>query len=365
MLRYRDTWTTWGTLATFLFLSTVSAAGAAVESPVPNAKPVPDMQVLPLPYAQATFEYVGRELTRYHFDATLRRPFWYPIVGPAGRSLTRMNMPSDPGRSVTQSAQPKIPEAPQDPAGHSHQTSVWISHKDVNGIDFWRDSGPIAGQIVHQTAREGLQYEDGPSAASLLTLNHWKDPQGKTLMIERRRATVKPLGDNSWWMIIDLQWEAPPGAPVTLGKTPFGPLGVRMAKTISVSDGGGRILNSAGQRNEAEAFRKPARWVDYSGPITSRQAGGIEIMDHPANPRHPTPFNTRDNGWMGPGLTLNEPLMIAPEKPVWLRYGLWVHAGVPDAAELERQWRAFAKEELASMKMKKAPETKKAPTKKP
>jgi len=36
---------------------------------------------------------------------------------------------------------------------------VWISHKDVNGIDFWRDGGPLAGQIVHQMRREGLQYQ--------------------------------------------------------------------------------------------------------------------------------------------------------------------------------------------------------------
>ena len=71
---------------------------------------------------------------------------------------------------------------------------------------------------------------------------------------------------------------------MTLGKTPFGPIGVRMAKTIGVTDGGGRILNSAGQRNEAEAFRKPARWVDYSGPITNEQTAGITLMDHPANP---------------------------------------------------------------------------------
>lgn len=329
----------------------VAAAVPAAETPLPDAKPVPDMQVLPLPYNQAAFEYQGRELTRYHFGDQLRRPFWYPIVGPAGRSLTRMNMPGDPGRSLTQAVQPQDPNAPEDPLGHSHQTSLWISHKDVNGIDFWRDGGPIAGQIVHQTSREGLQYDDGP-AASLLTLNHWNDPQGKTLMIERRRATVAPGEGDSWWMTIDLEFEAPPGGRVTLGKTPFGPIGVRMAKTIGVTDGGGRILNSAGQRNEAEAFRKPARWADYSGPITRQHAAGITLMDHPANLNHPSPFHVRDNGWMGISLTLENPVVITAEKPLRLRYGLWIHPDVPDLGTLDDHWQAFARSELVSMKKK-------------
>ncbi len=340
----------------------VSGTVPAAEPSLPDAKPVPDMQVLPQPYDQASFEHLGRELTRYHIGPELRRPFWYPIVGPAGRSLTRMNMPSDPGRSVTQAVQPADPNKPEDPRGHSHQNSVWISHKNVGGIDFWRDSGPIAGQIVHQTCREGLQYQDGPSAASLLSLNHWNDPQGTTLMVERRRATLAADEDGSWWMIVDLQFEAPPDGQVTLGKTAFGPIGVRMAKTISVADGGGRILNSAGQRNESEAFRKPARWADYSGPITNEHTAGITLMDHPKNPKHPSPFHVRDNGWMGACLTLDAPLTVTPEKPLRLRYGLWIHPGVPDAQKLDRQWQNFAREELASMETRKTPPKKAAPT---
>lgn len=341
------------TLGALLACATLAGAVCPADEPLPDAKPVPDMQVLPLPYDQASFEHLGRELTRYHFGPQLRRPFWYPITGPGGRSLTRMNMPGDPGRSLTRDAQPSDPFKPEDPLGHSHQTSVWIAHKDVSGIDFWRDGGPIAGQIVHQTCREGLEYEDSAGAASLLSLNHWNDPQGKTLLIERRRATVAPGEGDSWWLVVDLQFEAPPDGKVTLGKTPFGPIGVRMARSISVCDGGGRILNSAGQRNEAEALRKPACWLDYSGPIAKDQTAGIALMDHPANPRHPASFQLRDNGWMGVALTLDEPLEIVPQKPLRLRYGLWVHAGVPDAGQLDRQWQSFARQELASMQMKK------------
>ena len=349
-----DFLTVLGTMAATVTFATALVAQEVPQASLPDAKPVPDVQVIPLPYDQASFQHLGQELTRYHFGEGLRRPFWYPIMGPAGRSLTRMNMPGDPARSITQDEQPKDPNKPQDPSGHSHQNSVWISHKNVEGIDFWRDGGPIAGQIVHQQVREGLEYVDGMAAASLHSLNHWNDPQGKTLMVERRCATVATCDDGSWRMTIDLQFEAPPDGrgEVVLGKTAFGPIGVRMAKTIGVNDGGGRILNSEGQHNEPEAFRKPARWVDYSGPITREQTAGITLMDHPKNPGHPTPFHLRDNGWMGISPTLNHSITITRDQPLRLRYGLWIHPDVPDAKKIDGQWQQFACEELTDLKTK-------------
>ncbi len=329
-----------------------STIGLAADPELPKAKPVPDVQVLPEPYDQASFQFQGKELTRYHFGPELRHPFWYPIVGPGGRSLTRMNMPYDPGRSRTPDKQPKNPNKPDNPHGHSHQTSVWITYKDVNGFDFWRDSGPLAGQIVHMTDDKGLEYHEEDGTATLLTHNAWNDPDGNTLMFDRRMSTVFAGEGDSWWMIIDLQFEAPEDKPATLGKTPFGPIGVRMAKTIDVNDGGGRILNSEGQRNEKGAHWKKARWCDYSGPVTPDEAGGITLMNHPQNPHHPAEFHVRDNGWMGINLTRDAARVIEPGKPLRLRYALWVHSKAPDQATIERQWQSFAKRKLSVLKVK-------------
>jgi hypothetical protein len=58
---------------------------------------------------------------------------------------------------------------------------------------------------------------------------------------------VQVLDNAEWLLLIDTQLEAPANAPVTLGQTAFGLLGVRMAKTIGVNDGGGTIRNSEGQ----------------------------------------------------------------------------------------------------------------------
>ena len=309
----------------------VGGALAAEEVPsadteLPDAKQVPAVQVVPLPYDQASFQVGRLELTRYHFGPTLRRPFLYPVLGPEGRSLTRMGQPSDPH-------------------GHRHHYSVWIAHNDVEGVSFWADDSE--GRIVTLRVE---QYRDGGESslgASMLVSGVWRDAENRTLLLERRRITVEPGSGTdaaeNWTMAIDLELSAPGNQAVTFGQTPFGIIGVRMAKSIGVTEGGGRILNSAGQRNEAEMFRKPARWVDYSGPVTDAAAGGITLMDHPANPNHPAPFHVRDIGWMGACLTLDAPLTIEPGTPLRLRYGLWIHAGVPDRRTIDEIWTAFSR----------------------
>ncbi|MBN2293798.1 MAG: hypothetical protein JXM70_15325, partial [Pirellulales bacterium] len=57
-----------------------SSYSAVAETQLPAAKPVPDVQVIPLPYEQASFRHRGRELTRFHFGPSLRRPFCYPLT---------------------------------------------------------------------------------------------------------------------------------------------------------------------------------------------------------------------------------------------------------------------------------------------
>ena len=100
---------------------------------------------MPLPNHQASLCRDGKELTRYYFGPGLDRPFLYPIVGPAGRSLTRMGHPHDP---VT----------------HSHHNSVWITHHDVNGHDFWVDTS--GDTIKHKRI---VEYVDKGQTSSIVS----------------------------------------------------------------------------------------------------------------------------------------------------------------------------------------------------
>lgn len=291
--------------------------GNASEKTWKGPKPVPELQIVPLPYDQASFRRNGVEITRYHFGPGLERPFLYPIVGPFGRSLTRMGHPHDP-------------------ESHSHHNSVWITHHDVDGHNFWVDSS--GATIRHKRI---VEYIDEGVTSSIVSENEWTTKAGQVLLTETRTITVTLLEDDEWLLEIDMKLAAK-DQMVTLGKTPFGMIGVRMAKTLGVHDGNGRIRNSRGDVNEKEVFWKRARWVDYSGAIADGVVEGVTLLDHPQNKNHPSHFHVRNDGWMGASLTFDGPRKVLPGNPLHLRYGLYVHSDMKPAEEIESQWRRFA-----------------------
>ena len=292
-------------------------AGGIPAGELPEPKPVPRLQIVPMPYDQASFQRDGVEITRYHFGPGLHRPFLFPVIGPAGRSLTRMGHPHNP-------------------ESHSHHNSVWISHHDVGGVDFWGDRG--GGAIRH---RRIVKYEDEGETSFLVAENEWVDTEGKVLLNETRTVRVTLLPDKEWLLAIDLKLSAA-DEPVTLGKTPFGMIGIRVAKPLGVRDGGGCIRNCEGAVNEKAIFWKRARWVDYSGAIEDSVLEGVTLLDHPGNPNHPSHFHVRNDGWMGASLTFEAPREIQPAAPLHLRYGLYVHNKIKQTRDIDKQWNRFA-----------------------
>ena len=299
-----------------VFLAFLMGTNTRAQKALPKPKPVPRMQVIPMPYHQASFQRDGVEITRYHFGPGLHRPFLFPVIGPSGLSLTRMGHPLDP-------------------ESHSHHNSVWISHNDVGGVSFWSDRG--GGKIRHKRI---VKFEDVGERSTIVTENEWVTNVGKVLLLEIRRVTVLLLPDSEWLLIIDMEFKAK-DSTVTLGKTPFGMIGVRMAKTIGVNDGGGRIRNSEGAVNEKEVLWKRARWVDYSGAVTNKNLEGITLFDHPDNPNFPAYFHVRNDGWMGASLTFDGPRKIQPNEALHLRYGLYVHNDIKAKDALETKWKRF------------------------
>lgn len=306
---------------------------------LPDAKPVPRVQVIPLPEFQASFQLQGRELTRFRFDPTDKRPFWYPVQTSLAPSVIRMGHPHDP-------------------IGHRHHYGVWITHSAVSGVNFWDDEADngkekVRGSIRHQKV---LGYWDGEESAAMMTLNHWvAERDNRVLLIEKRHMEFRPAPDaTSWWLLVDSEFTASKGQTATFEPSPFGLMSARMAKTIGVIDGGGRILNSEGQVNEEQVFRKPATWCDYSGRLTNDAKGfaGITLMNHPQNPNHPTAYHVRNDGWMCACLSLVKPIEVNDTTPLHVRWGLWVHEGVPDRERCEAMWKSFSAMPPAEMNRK-------------
>lgn len=310
------------TVVALAIAAAFSMAGDAVQA-VGGVRPFATVQAVPLPYlSQVSFQRDGQELVQYHYGSRYERPFWFPLIGPAGRVVTRMGHPHDP-------------------TGHSHHNSVWVSHRSVNGANFWEDPGPA--RIVHQAVEK---LSDGPDAASLRVRNAWNGADGKPILIERRLTTVRPLADGEWMLVVELLI-TPAAGDVTFGKTSFGLFAARVAKTMSVHDGGGTIRNSEGAVNEKACFRKQARWIDYSGRVTADRINGITLMDHPSNANHPSAYHVRNDGWMGASFSLDGPVKLLEGKRLRLLYALYIHDGMPDVGRIDKQFDAFAKQKHA------------------
>jgi hypothetical protein len=262
----------------------------------------PRCQVLPLPDHQVSFQVDGAERLRWHFGPSYPRPFFYPLLGPSDSPLTRMGHPGAPD--------------------HDHHRSVWFAHAQVLGIDFWGDRTPAR---VRQ--KNWLQYQDGDDEAAMAVLLGWYDGHDpKELLEQELVAGLRPLPDGE--TLLELQAMFRPAAEsLEFGKTNFGFLAVRVAKNLSAHFGGGIITNSDGAVGEPAVFGKPARWVDYSGPVPKGGSEGITYFDHPTNPGFPTPWHVREDGWMGASVCLNGPLVVRRKEPLVLRYLLHAHRG--------------------------------------
>lgn len=305
------------TLAAFLTTGPPDAFAAAQTAGAASKTPFPRVQVIPLPDDRASFQVDGVEKLCYHYPNRYIRPYWFPLIGPFGRPVTRISHPRDPN-------------------SHSHHKSVWVSHNSVNGLDFWSDTAKT--RIVHDQI---IFYGDGPDSATMSVRNYWLDGDGKRIVKEIRTTRLLPLADGEINLDIELEF-TPVAGTVTFGKTPFGFLGVRVAKTMGVNDGGGVIRNSEGAVGEKDVFWQRARWVDYSGPITADADNGITLMDHPSNPRHPTFFHVRSDGWMGAAFCCAEEYVLPEKQTLRLKYRLYVHKDRLPPATLDAAWKRFA-----------------------
>ena len=272
------------------------------------SKKIPHCEVVPLPDNQVSFQSLGKERLRWHFDPKYERPFFFPFNGPSDATLTRMGHPGAPD--------------------HDHHRSVWFAHANVDGFNFWSNQSKVS---VRQN--NWLAYEEGEDEAIMAISLGWYDDKEGEIMRQELVAGFKPMEKDEYLLELQSTFR-PRGEKVTLGKTNFGFLAVRVAKSIAVHWGGGQLTNSEGQRGEKMIFGQSARWMDYSGSMpVGRGSGrktvteGITYHDHSANPGYPVHWHVREDGWMGSSFCMLEPYVINRENPLVLRYLLHAHSG--------------------------------------
>jgi hypothetical protein len=217
----------------------------------------------------------GQPFTEY-LTKSGSKPILWPVIGPTGKRMTR-NWPMDT----------EVPgETDRD---HPHQRSLWFTHGDVGGIDFWSEG---QGRIEH---REFVKVESGPEAV-IVTRNDWLSPDGSKLICQDERTFIFGADADRRWIDVAIDLKATAG-PVVFGDTKEGSFGVRTASSMRVQQGTkvvGRIVNSEGRTNLA-AWGKPAAWVDYYGPVEDETLG-IAILNHPSSFGFPSHWHVRTYG---------------------------------------------------------------------
>lgn len=223
---------------------------------------------------RVTVEIDGTPFTEYCHTAK-PRPYFYPVMGPTGAAVIR-HWP--------------MAEKPDEARDHPHHKSLWFTHGDVNGVDFWAD-GETRGRIVHD---KFVEVSSGPQVGVITSQNNWIAPDGRTICTDTRRHRFSG-GPDTRILDFEVTIHASHGELV-FGDTKEGSMAIRLAPTMRLkgSVGQGHIVNSEGVRDGA-TWGKRAAWCDYYGPVDG-EIVGVAIFDHPGNPRHPTWWHVRDYG---------------------------------------------------------------------
>jgi hypothetical protein len=233
------------------------------------------VQIIQLP-DRLRIESNGALFTEY-FYKDVPRPYFYPLIGPGGKAMTRdWPMKSPPGEEHD----------------HPHHRSLWFAHGSVNGQDFWTEQNGF-GKIVHDGFTE---IGSGEKVGIIRSRDKWIAADGTLVCTDDRTLRVHAPGPNDERVFdFEVVLHASNG-DVTFGDTKEGTMAVRLAETMRLKGetGHGHIVNSAGIKDD-DTWGKRADWCDYSGPVDG-QVVGVAMFDHPKNPRHPTWWHVRDYG---------------------------------------------------------------------
>ena len=215
----------------------------------------------------------GQLFTEYVTDQN-GTPILWPLIGPGGQRMTR--------------DYPMIPDRPDEKKDHPHHRSLWFTHGDVNGVDFWA-VGPNKGTIRHD--RFALAECDG-ATATLQSESSWVTPKEEILCTDRRTVT---FSEKDGTRIIGFQIELTAVVECKFGDTKEGTFGIRVPSSMDVdAKRGGRIVNAQGEEDDA-TWGKRSEWVEYSGPVDGQNVS-IKIFDTPGGFRYPTYWHVRTYG---------------------------------------------------------------------
>ena len=245
--------------------------------------------------------------TIYNFPDNEKYPFFFPVNGPlTGTTVTSMRN-----------------------ALYPHHSSLFFGCDLVNGGNYWQE-GLDRGRIISVNAR--VEKEGGDTAV-ITDECIWSRPGALSPLKDSRRYVITAPSPERF--LIDVEITLHALMDVNILKTNHSLFSVRVAHDLAVTNGG-TMINAEGASGEKETWGKRSAWLGFHG---SRGNGveGIAIIQHPSNPWYPSPWFTRDYGFMSP-TPMEWPengkeTSLKKGTTLLLRYRVVVHSG-ENAAEL-------------------------------
>ena len=343
-----------------VFRAARAAVLAAAIVPLALAAQAPRVQVTPNePERRVDVTIDGKPFTSYIWPTTIKKPVLFPILTAKGTAVTR-GFPLEPKKGER--------------VDHPHHVGLWFNFGDVNGLDFWNNSEAIPkdqaakfGTIVH---RRIVEANGGGTEGTLAVEAEWLGPDGKALLREETRFTFGG-GDDS--RTIDrVTTLTALGQKVLFRDNKEGTLGLRVTRALEqpadkpevFTDASGKstgvpvldntgvtgqYLSSEGKKGDA-VWGTRGKWTLLGGTI-DKEPVTIAILDHPANPGHPTYWHARGYGLfaannLGQKALSNGKdelnLTLEPGKSATFRYRILVLSAPPAADRVEREYRAYA-----------------------
>jgi hypothetical protein len=259
----------------------------------------------------------NRLLTCYRAHRSQKYPYFYPVSGPlSGLSLT------------SETALP-----------YPHHRSLFFGCDRVNGGNYWQEDLE-RGQILSSGPKLGAAGKD---SVEILDACEWQTPGGPIILKDQRRLVVTVRSPRLWFIDWEIEWRAV--VKVTIQKTNHSLFAARAAHELTPL-GGGQLRNAEGKAGEKATFGQKSAWCEFYGRrpgLPTDTVEGLAILDHPKNPWAPTPWFTRDYGFMSPTPMnfLEQPWQLEAGQSVTMRYRMVAYAGragETDLGAIHRQW---------------------------
>jgi len=283
--------------------------------------------ILPISAAKIIAVKVGSKInvtindkyfTSYIFSEDEKYPFFFPVNGPVS------------GSSVTSMRNSEYP----------HHSSLFFGCDLVNGGNYWQE-GLDRGRIISVNAEIVKQGND---TVIITDECIWSRPGAISPVKDRRKIIITSPSATISQIDIEIMMEML--IDVTIKKTNHSLFSARMAADLSVTNGG-TVVNAEGLKSEKDTFGKRSPWMDFSG----RRGDGIEglaIFQHPSNTWYPSPWFTRDYGFMSPTPMYwpengTETKMIKGTV-INLKYRVLVHSGDYNQARINEAFNRYITE---------------------